>query len=71
MSEVSNLTIGNGAEVEIVAMFEEHGRSVLAKNMEFMMLLELGTEPIRAAEVVVEEIAMAAGGNGHGLTNCY
>ena len=63
----SNVTVGNGAEAEIVAMFEEHGRSVLAKKLEFMMPSELGIEPessIRAAEEVVEDIAMAAGGNG-------
>lgn len=61
------MTVGNGAEAEIVAMFDEHGRSVLARKLELIRPSALGIEPersIRAAEEVVEAMAMAAGGNG-------
>lgn len=63
----SNVTVGNGAEVEMVAMLEEQGRSVLARKFEFIMPSALGIEPessILAADDVVEAIAMAVGGNG-------
>lgn len=63
----SKVTVGNGADAEMVAMLEEHGRRVLAKKLEFMMPSALGMDPessIRAADEVVEDIAMAAGGRG-------
>lgn len=50
----SNVTVGNGAEVEMVAMVEEHGRT-----------LGIGPErSIFAADDVIVAIAMAVGGNG-------
>lgn len=63
----SRVTVGKGAEAEIVAMLEEHGRSVRARKLEFIIPSALGIEPersMRAAEEVVEAIAMAAGGKG-------
>lgn len=64
----SNVMVGNGAEAEIVAMlFEEQGRMVLDRKLVFIIPSALGIDPersIRAAEDVVEAIAMAAGGNG-------
>lgn len=63
----SNVTVGKGADADIVAMFEEQGRSVLAKKFGFIKPSALGIEPessILAAEDVVEAIAIAAGGNG-------
>lgn len=63
----SSVTVGKGAEAEMVAMFEEHGSIVLAKKLEFMRLSALDMEPERsivAAAEVVEAMAMAAGGSG-------
>lgn len=63
----SNVTVGNGAEAEIVAMLEEQGRRVLARKFEFISPSALGMDPdnsIFAAEDVVDAIAMAAGGSG-------
>ena len=63
----SNVTVGNGAEAEIVAMLEEHGNRVLAKKFGFINPSALDMDPDRsilAADDVVEAIAMAAGGNG-------
>lgn len=63
----SKVTVGNGAEAEMVAMLEEHGRRVLAMKLGLMIPSELGMDPessILAAEEVVEDIAMAAGGKG-------
>lgn len=63
----SNVTVGNGAEAEIVAILEEQGSMALAKKLELIMPSELDIEPesnIRAAEDVVEAIAIAGGGNG-------
>lgn len=63
----SNVTVGNGAEAEMVAMLEEQGRRVRARKLEFIIPSALGMEPessIRAADEVVEAIAMAAGGKG-------
>ena len=64
----SNVTVGNGAEADIVAKFEEHGSIVLASTLElFISPSELDIEPERsivAAAEVVDAIVMAAGGNG-------
>lgn len=63
----SSVTVGNGAEAEIVAMLEEQGRSVLARKLEFIRPSALGIDPessILAADDVVEAMAIAAGGNG-------
>lgn len=63
----SNVIVGNGAEAEIVAMLEAQGSIALAKKFEFIMPSELDIEPdnsIRAADDVVEAIAIAGGGNG-------
>lgn len=64
------MTVGNGAEAEMVAMVEGQGRrDGLGRKLGWwwMRPSELGMEPersIRAAEEVVEAIAMAAGGRG-------
>ena len=61
------MTVGNGAEAEIVAMLEEHGNRVLARKFGFIKPSALDMEPDRsilAADDVVDAIAMAAGGNG-------
>ena len=63
----SRVTVGKGAEAEIVAMVEAQGRRVRARKLGLMRVSELGIEPERsiwAAEEVVEAMAMAAGGNG-------
>lgn len=63
----SNVTVGNGAEAEIVAMFDEHGRMVLARKFGFINPSALDIEPERsilAAAEVVDAMAMAAGGSG-------
>ena len=63
----SRVTVGNGAEAEIVAMLLEQGRRVLASTLGFMIPSALGIDPessIRAADEVVEAIAIAAGGRG-------
>ncbi|CAN8240788.1 unnamed protein product [Cochlearia groenlandica] len=64
----SNVTVGNGAEAEIVAMLVEQGRTGLAsKFVWFIIPSWLDIEPdsnIVAAAVVVEAMATAAGGNG-------
>lgn len=63
----SSVTVGNGAEAEMVAMLEEQGKSVLARKFAFIKLSALDIEPdksIRAADEVVDAIAMAAGGKG-------
>lgn len=63
----SNVTVGNGAEAEMVAMLEEHGRIVLVRKFESIRPSALGIDPessIRAADDVVDAIAIAAGGNG-------
>lgn len=65
----SNVTVGKGAEAEIVAMFDEHGRIVLPRKLGFMREApsELGIDPERsmlAAADVVEAMAIAAGGRG-------
>lgn len=61
------MTVGNGAEADMVAMLEEHGRSVLVRKFEFISPSALDIEPdsnIRAADDVVDAIAIAAGGKG-------
>lgn len=61
------MTVGNGAEADIVAMLEEHGRRVLARKFAFISPSALDIEPDssnRAADDVVDAIAIAAGGNG-------
>lgn len=61
------MTVGNGAEAEIVAMLEEQGNKVLAKKLEFIKPSALDMDPDRsilAADDVVDAMAMAAGGNG-------
>lgn len=61
------MTVGNGAEAEIVARLEEHGNSVLAKKFEFIKPSALDMDPDRsilAADDVVTAIFMAVGGNG-------
>ena len=63
----SNVTVGNGAEAEIVAMLEEHGRMALARKLGFIRPSPDDTEPERsmlAAAEVVEAIVTAAGGRG-------
>lgn len=63
----SNVTVGNGAEVEMVAMLVEQGRRVRARKFEFIRPSALGIEPERsilAADEVVEAMAIAVGGNG-------
>lgn len=61
------MTVGKGAEVEMVAILVEQGRSVRAKTFEFIRPSALGIEPERsilAADEVVDAIAIAVGGNG-------
>lgn len=63
----SRVTVGKGAEADIVAMLDEHGRIVLARKLGFISASPLGIDPERsmlAAAAVVEAIAMAAGGSG-------
>lgn len=63
----SNVTVGNGAEADIVAMLEEHGRSVLVRKFGFIIPSALDMDPdsnILAADEVVDAIATAAGGKG-------
>lgn len=64
----SSVMVGNGAEAEIVAMLEEQGKMARARRfVGFIKLSWLDTEPERsmlAAAVVVEAMAIAAGGSG-------
>ncbi|KAG5556818.1 hypothetical protein RHGRI_007165 [Rhododendron griersonianum] len=63
----SNVTVGKGAEAEMVAMLEEHGRIVHAMKLGFMIPSVLDIDPERsmlAAADVVDAIALAAGGSG-------
>lgn len=64
----SKVTVGNGADADIVAMFDdEQGKIVLAKKLGFISPSALDIEPdnnILAAAEVVDAIAMAAGGSG-------
>lgn len=63
----SNVTVGKGAEAEIVAMLDEQGKRVLAKKLGFISPSELDIEPessMPTAADVVDAIAIAAGGSG-------
>lgn len=63
----SNVTVGNGADAEIVAMLDEPGRIALARIFGFISPSALDMDPessILAAADVVDAIAMAAGGSG-------
>lgn len=63
----SRVTVGNGADAEMVAMLVEQGKSVLVRKFAFIKLSVLDMEPdnsILAAEEVVDAIAIAAGGSG-------
>ena len=63
----SNVTVGNGAEADMVARLEEHGRIVLVRKSEFISPSVLDMEPDNntlAADDVVDAIAVAAGGKG-------
>lgn len=61
------MTVGNGAEAEIVATLDEQGRIALASRFGFMMPSALDIDPessMLTAAAVVEAMAMAAGGSG-------
>lgn len=61
------MTVGKGADAEIVAMFGEQGRTARVRKLGFIKPSALGIEPDKsmvAAEVVVDAMAIAAGGNG-------
>ena len=63
----SRVTVGNGADADIVARLEEHGSIVFARKLGFIMLSALDMEPdksIVAAAEVVDAMATAAGGRG-------
>jgi hypothetical protein len=62
----SNVTVGNGAEAEIVAMLDEYGRIALVRKFGFIRPSGLVIGPdksILAAADVVCTISIAAGGN--------
>ena len=61
------MTVGNGADADIVAKPDEQGSTVLARKLEFINPSALDMDPERstaAAAEVVDAIAMAAGGSG-------
>jgi len=63
----SKVTVGNGAEAESVAMLELQGRIALASKFGFIIPSALDIDPdsnMLAAAVVVEAMAIAAGGSG-------
>lgn len=63
----SNVIVGNGAEAESVAMVDEQGSIALDSKFGFIIPSALDVEPdnnMLAAAVVVEAIAIAAGGSG-------
>lgn len=64
----SNVTVGNGAEAEIVAMLDEQPGSIArASRLGFIIPSALDIDPessIVAAAVVVDAIVIAAGGRG-------
>lgn len=63
----SNVTVGNGAEAEIVAMLDEQGSIVLARKFGFISPSALDMDPessMFAAADVVDAMAIAAGGSG-------
>jgi len=64
----SKVTVGNGADADIVAMFDdEQGKIVLARKLGFISPSALDIDPdnsILAAAEVVDAMAIAAGGSG-------
>lgn len=65
----SKVTLGNGAEAEMVAMLDKHGRIALPRKSGFtgFTLSELDVDPessMLAAAVVADTMLMAAGGRG-------
>lgn len=63
----SKVTVGNGAEAESVAMLVEQGRIALASKFGFIIPSALDIDPesnMLAAAVVVDAMAIAAGGSG-------
>lgn len=61
------MTVGNGAEADIVAMLDEQGSIARASKLGFMIPSVLDIDPessMLAAAVVVDAIAIAAGGRG-------
>jgi len=63
----SNVTVGNGAEAESVAMLVEQGRIALANKFGVIIPSALDIDPdsnMLAAAEVVDAIAIAAGGSG-------
>ena len=63
----SNVTVGKGAEADMVAMLDEYGRIVRARKSGFISPAGLDIDPdssIDTAAEVVDAIAMAAGGSG-------
>lgn len=63
----SNVTVGKGADADIVARLDEQGSMFRAKKFEFISPSVLDIDPVRsidAAAEVVDAIAMAAGGKG-------
>ena len=63
----SSVTVGNGADAEIVAMLDEQGRIALASKFGFIIPSALDVDPesnIEAAAVDVDAMAIAAGGSG-------
>lgn len=63
----SNVTVGNGADADIVAKLDAQGIAVLARKLEFNNPSVLDMDPersIEAAAEVVDAIATAAGGSG-------
>lgn len=63
----SNVIVGNGADAESVAIVVEQGSIALASKLGFISPSALVVDPdsnMVAAAVVVDAIAMAAGGSG-------
>ena len=63
------MTVGNGAEAEIVATLDEQGRIALASKLLGFIFIPsaLAMDPessMLAAAVVVDAMAIAAGGSG-------
>lgn len=65
----SKVTLGNGAEAEMVAMRDKHGRIARPRKSGFtgFTLSELDVDPessMLAAAIVADTMLMAAGGRG-------
>lgn len=63
----SKVTVGNGAEADSVAMLELQGMIALASKLGFIIPSALDIDPdsnMLAAAVVVDAMAIAAGGSG-------